>query len=101
LYSALSHKQVLGFPRFLYVGAAGVKRKMKPNRRHQAPTKSLTDTLILSRTEDRAPLASDPSADPEAGMGGQDGLSAFRKHPGTKAINAKRVAAPPGFTSSR
>ena len=34
-------------------------------------------------------------------MGGQDGLSAFRKHPGRKAINAKRVAAPPGFTSSR
>jgi len=68
---------------------------MKPNRRRETPTKAWQDTLILSRTEDRATLASDPSADPEAGMGGSRSWSAYRIHPGNKAINAKRVAPPP------
>jgi len=37
----------------------------------------------MSRTEDRATLASDPSADPEAGMGGPERLARLPEHPGS------------------
>ena len=37
----------------------------------------------MSRTEDRATLANDPSADPEAGMGGPESLARLWQHPGS------------------
>ena len=45
------------------------------------------NTLILSRTGDKATLASDLSTDPEAGTGGRRSLPPDG-NPGSKALNA-------------
>jgi hypothetical protein len=45
------------------------------------------NTLIVSRTGDKATLASDLSTDPEAGMGGRRSLLPAGNL-GTKALNA-------------
>jgi hypothetical protein len=41
----------------------------------------------MSQTEDRATLARDPSADPEAGMGGPEMLARLAERAGSKAVN--------------
>ena len=54
---------------FIYVCAASVKWQIGARTVESGINHRISDTLLPSRMEDRATLASDPSANPEAGIG--------------------------------